>query len=69
MLKHMEDNADLNMLIDDAGSMLVICSKCKRLWTGKLELSESAASDKNIRQLINTAQAANPSFLEDFGIQ
>jgi hypothetical protein len=36
MLKHMNDGAELNMYVDDRGNLLVVCSKCKNVWTGNL---------------------------------
>ncbi len=68
MLKHMEDNADLNILVDDTGSIVVICSKCKKLWSGKLIFAESITSEKNIKQLMNTALKVNPLLLKNLGI-
>lgn len=40
MLQHMDDRGDLNILIGDSGEMLVICSKCKKVWSGTLQLNE-----------------------------
>jgi hypothetical protein len=68
MLKHMDDNAELNMLIDNAGTLLVVCSKCGNIWKGNLTLAESANSAKGVIQLVETAQKINPSVLKDVGI-
>jgi hypothetical protein len=69
MLKHIDDGADLNMLIDNTGSLLVICSKCKKIWQGNLTLAESPTSaGKAIRQTMKAALMAKPSLLKDVGI-
>jgi hypothetical protein len=41
MLKHLEDEGDLNMIIDNGGNLLIVCSKCKRVWHGKFTLALS----------------------------
>jgi len=40
MLEHMDDRGELNIAVNDAGEMLVFCSKCKKFWSGKLFLNE-----------------------------
>lgn len=68
LFKHMEDGAECNMLIDDAGTLLVICSKCKEVWADKLALAESPTSVKKVTYMVNAALEVNPSILMDVGI-
>jgi len=68
MLKHMEDAGKCNMLIDNAGELLVICSECKMTWTGKIASADSSASKKRIAGMINAARRANPSVLKNLDI-
>lgn len=68
MLKHIEDGADFNMLIEDGGGLLVACSKCKKVWTGTLTLARSPGSTKEVTRRITTALGTNPLVLEEFGI-
>jgi hypothetical protein len=35
MLKHLEDEGDLNMIIDNGGNLLIVCPKCRTVWHGK----------------------------------
>ena len=35
MLKHLEDEGDLNMIIDDDGNLLIVCPKCRTVWHGR----------------------------------
>ncbi len=39
MLKHLEDEGDLNMIIDKDGNLLIVCSKCKTVWHSKFTLA------------------------------
>jgi hypothetical protein len=69
MLKHIDDEAELNILIDDGGVLLVICSGCKKIWQGKLTLAESPTSVKKpTKQMMIDALMAKPSLLKDVGI-
>lgn len=68
MLKHMEDGGEFNMLIDDAGNLLVLCSKCKKVWTGRLAFAESPTSAKQAKTMVNAALRKSPSLLRGFGI-
>ena len=69
MLKHLDDGGALNMVIDTAGNLLVICSKCKRIWQGDLTLAESPTAAKNLskRPMLDTLRE-KPDFLKDVGI-
>lgn len=69
MLKHIDDEGELNILIDDAGSLLLICSGCKKIWQGKLTLAESSTSAmKATKRMMESALTANPSILESLGM-
>jgi hypothetical protein len=69
MMKHIEDEAELNMLIDNAGNLLVICSKCKTIWQGSLTLAESPTpAKKPSKRMMIDALMAKPSILKDVGI-
>ena len=69
MLKHIDDEEELNMLIDDTGTLLVICSRCKKIWQGKLTLVESPTSAKKpTKRMIIDALMAKPSIMKDVGI-
>ena len=68
MLEHIEDRADLNMLIDDSGGFFVVCSGCKKQWVGKLSPVESPTSVKKATRMLDIALRVNPSILKDAGI-
>ena len=69
MLKHIDDEEELNMLIDDTGTLLVICSRCKKIWQGKLTLVESPTSAKKpTKRMIIDALMEKPSIMKDVGI-
>jgi len=64
MLRHMEDNADLNMLVDKGGNLICVCSKCKRMWTGHLTpsgTSSQTAKMKKDSRTIKSFYGINPS--------
>lgn len=72
MLQHMDDRGDLNILIDDSGSMLVICSKCKKVWSGTLQLNEvnedmEGAELENVGSMLRSLRSLAPEadFLTD----
>jgi len=68
MQKHMEDNAEFHMLIDDSGGLVAVCSQCKKKWTGKLTLAASPTSVRQVRAMFETARRLNPSLLKDMGV-
>ena len=35
MHKHIEDNGDLNILVNNNGAALIVCSKCGYKWHGQ----------------------------------
>jgi hypothetical protein len=75
MLKHIEDNGDLNILINSSGAILLVCSVCKTMWTGTFsprsseamalggELERSSSGDT-----LTAALQDNPSLLDELGI-
>ncbi len=64
MHKHVEDDGDLNVIVNDGGQLLVVCSQCKKGWLGRLDaiteapkadadsLIESLTSNKGLRDLL-----------------
>lgn len=68
MLRHLADDGDFSMLIDDDGNRLVVCSKCKTLWTGKLSLTETPASANRARNMMAAGLKVRPSLLRTVGI-
>jgi len=70
MLIHLEDDTTFNMIVDDAGTLLVVCPRCKKVWTGKLTLAETPDSAQNIdvRHMLQAALQVNPSFLDRVGL-
>lgn len=64
MLKHIEDNGDLTVLINDSGSILLVCESCKRQW-----IVESAGGAKDVvagleAKSVIDALRENPEVLE-----
>lgn len=48
MLKHIEDEGDLNMLINDSGEVLYLCSECRKQWIGAATpVSDAAGESKS----------------------
>lgn len=43
VLKHLEDDGDLNLLVDNKGSALILCAKCKRVWFSKFRPRKEAS--------------------------
>ncbi len=68
MLKHMQDGAEFNMLVGDSGDLVVVCSKCKKVWTGKLTLVETPISARKVTTMFSTALKMNPTLLKDMGM-
>jgi hypothetical protein len=67
MMKHMDDGAELNMIVDDNGNLLASCSKCRKVWTGSLTPVESPLTTKRMELLIRATAMKNPAVLEDIG--
>lgn len=74
MMLHMEDGAQLNTVINDDGKMLIICSKCKKVWVKDLDISispkaqkESATTSK-VSTLIRLIMNTNPRILDQIGL-
>jgi hypothetical protein len=64
VLKHIEDNGDLAVLANDAGSILLVCETCKRQW-----LVESVPAARDVAVGVNAqsvieALRAHPEALE-----
>lgn len=69
MLKHLDDDGDLNMLIDDGGSLIIVCSKCKKIWHDKLTMAESPASAKKVTiRMMESMLTKKPFLLKQIGI-
>lgn len=68
-LRHIEDGAELTFLINNAGDVLIICSSCRHLWTGKLTPKPwpVTAEGKQAAQRVKEALQANPSVMENTG--
>jgi len=69
MLKHLDDDANLNMLIDDSGTLLVICEKCHNVWKGELALVESPTAAKKLtKRPMSDTLMEKPALLKNLGI-
>jgi len=68
MLKHMEDGGELNVLLDDQGTVLLVCDKCKEVWTGSVTAVQLAHAARATKTMLKTAMADNPSVLLDVGL-
>jgi hypothetical protein len=70
MIKHLEDGADCTMLVSTSGALLVVCTLCKKLWTGTFTPAEfpTTVETAGVKQNLKTAVRTNPSALEDVGI-
>jgi hypothetical protein len=68
MLKHMDDGSELDMLVDDGGNMLLVCSGCKKVWTGKLALAQSDESSESVEAAFRVAMESRPAVFRDLGI-
>ena len=47
MLAHLEDKGDLNVLIGDEGEYCFVCSKCGKIWCGRLTPVDRRGLKKN----------------------
>ena len=43
--KHIEDGGDLNILINDSGEVLYVCSECRKQWLGTATPVADAAGE------------------------
>jgi hypothetical protein len=57
MFKHIEDDGDLSIVVDDKGSLLVVCSK-GHTWLGSLEPASSAPANR-MESMVNALQAGD----------
>ena len=62
MLKHIEDQGDLNLVINDEGEMLLVCSACRKIWTGSLQEMTTDLSKRRIRGFMHDLEAS-PEFM------
>ncbi|CAG1014914.1 hypothetical protein [Geobacter sp.] len=66
MLKHIQSEADVDILVDDNGTLFVFCEKEQKAWTGKLTAVEwptsKGAASKEIIALIKMADANRKTF-------
>lgn len=73
-LKHIQSQADISILINDDGSLYIICEQAKKLWAGKLnvvEWPEEAAPtppSAEILQPLRELAISNRSFLKEVGM-
>ena len=65
MMKHTNDGAELNVIVDDNGNLLASCSKCRKVWTGSLTPVESPLATKRMELLIRAIAMKNPAVLDD----
>lgn len=70
MLKHMEDDGDVNILFSSDGSLLAVCSKCKKIWTVELKVTELPRhqADPKIANILKDARVINLPLLKKMGI-
>lgn len=75
MLKHMNDQGNLNLLIDNSGGLLVVCAKCKKVWSGALQLTEVNTEMEGVERahassMISAlmAQSPAPDFLSELNL-
>jgi hypothetical protein len=65
MLKHIEDDGDLSILVNDEGAMLVLCSQ-RHHWIGKLSARQDA--DEAVVDSIATTLATHSDLAAAAGI-
>ena len=73
MLKHLDDKGDLNLFLEDDGSMLVVCSKCKKIWSGRLELNvvtdaTNTTDRHNVGRMLATLRTDNTLMMKEIGL-
>lgn len=68
MLKHMEDGGELNVLLDDKGTVLLVCDKCREVWAGSVTVVQLAHATRAAKTMLQAAMADNPSVLLDMGL-
>lgn len=74
-LKHIQSQADISILINDDGSLYIICEQAKKLWAGKLNVVEWPDEDTPtpppggaLVQPLRELAISNRSFLEEVGM-
>ena len=72
MFKHIQSKSDISILINDDGSLYVICDKAKKFWVGKLEPVEwpenAVTPNENVFRPLRELAISDRSFLEDTGV-
>jgi hypothetical protein len=66
MLKHIEDDGDLALLVNDEGAFLFVCQLCKRQWLLQTPGTGDVLPDlglRDVRRSIIDAVQANPGVL------
>jgi len=64
MLRHIEDDGDLSILVNDEGAMLVVCPNGHR-WFGALQ--RDAGSDA--ARAVEESLSARPDLIAELGIR
>ncbi|MEX2161821.1 MAG: hypothetical protein WD751_07900 [Anaerolineales bacterium] len=66
----MDDQGELSLLVDSNGGILLICSKCKKTWSGQFNLEETALSrgPLSVSKTLFMAAKGNSSLLTKAGI-
>jgi len=76
MLIHMEDGSTPNILLTNQGLLLIVCTECQKIWTGKLTPIHWAnnidpmisAPSEDIHEIVRSTMDANPRALEQVGL-
>ena len=66
MNKHIEDNGDLNILVNNNGAALIVCSECGNKWHG--QFSTLATIQPFVRKNLKDDFLGNPELLENLNI-
>jgi len=61
MMKHIDDEGDLSLVLNDAGEVLVVCTECGKKWTGKFQEITTVSSGRRMRNFARDL-AGSPRF-------
>jgi len=65
MLVHLEDKGELNVIIGDDGEYCFICSKCGKIWCGRLNpVDQRGIKSGDAPHLLQFALQSTPSFFK-----
>jgi hypothetical protein len=66
----MEDGAKLEVLVSDEGVLLVVCPKCKKLWTCQLKRGKfpTPKRDAGVARMLKETMRRTPSLLKGFKV-